>query len=130
MKSTRAFSGLIVAGIVCAGVGFPFLVTADKTVPQSYVADPTVYKLIGENETFRVVLATWKPGQRDAYHSHSELVAYRLTDCKGRGYKADGTVAGEGENKAGSLRFQKPVASHSVENTGSAECRVLIVERK
>jgi len=120
----------IALGIICGAMGLPVGASADGTAPLSHLADPKVYKLIGENETFRVVLATWKPGQRDAYHSHSELVAYRLTDCKGRGYKADGTVAGEGNNKAGSLRFQKPVASHSVENIGSAECRVLIVERK
>jgi hypothetical protein len=130
MRSKCALRTLTVASIICAAVAVTTAATADGTAPLSYIADPAVYKLLGENETFRVVLATWKPGQRDAYHSHSELVAYRLTDCKGRGYRSDGTVAGEGDNKLGSLRFQKAVASHSVENIGSTECRVLIVERK
>jgi hypothetical protein len=39
-------------------------------------------------------------------------------------------MAGESENKAGSVILQKLIASHSVENIGSTDCQVLIVERK
>lgn len=130
MKTTRRLGNTIWIGVACAMSGLSTGALADGDAPLSYKADPAVYKLLGENETFRVVLATWKPGQRDAYHSHSEQVAYRLTDCHGRMYKADGSVGGEGSPKAGSIAFRKPVTSHSVQNTGTTECRVLIVERK
>ena len=120
---------LLAAGIVCGGLGIPVLATADDA-PLSYVADPGVYKLLAENELFRVVLATWKPGQRDTYHSHSANAAYRLGDCKVRVYGPDGKVTREGEAKAGTVNLQTPISSHSLENISSHECQVLIVERK
>lgn len=53
-------------------------------VPLSHEADPDVYRVIAENENFRVIVATWQPGQQDAPHSHPANAAYRLTDCKNR----------------------------------------------
>jgi hypothetical protein len=106
------------------------LAAAAQAVPLSYQADPSVYKLLSENEQFRVILATWKPGQKDIAHSHSAAVAYRLTDCKARVYGADGKVEREGEGKSGTAVIQGPVAAHSLENIGTAECQILIVERK
>lgn len=35
-----------------------------KDAPPSYKAFPEVYKLVGESDQFRVIEATWKPGQR------------------------------------------------------------------
>jgi len=40
------------------------------------------------------------------------------------------TVGGDTVAKAGTVNFNPPTPSHSAENTGSAECRQLIVERK
>lgn len=99
-------------------------------VPMSHVAEPGVYKVLAENDKFRVVLATWKPGQRDAFHSHPANAAYRLTDCKNKIYKPDGSLARSGEVKAGSVILQEPVVSHSFENVSDKECQTLIVERK
>jgi beta-alanine degradation protein BauB len=129
MNTNRNTRTLIAIGIVCGGLGVP-AVAAAEDVPLSYVADPGVYKLLAENELFRVVLATWKPGQRDAFHSHSANAAYRLLNCRNRAYGPDGKVTGEGESKAGSVILQNPIAKHSVENIGSTDCQVLIVERK
>ena len=102
--------------------------TAD--VPLSHVAEPGVYKVIAENDKFRVVLATWQPGQRDAYHSHPANAAYRLTDCKNKVFKPDGTVTRGGEVKAGTVILQESVASHSFQNDSDKVCQTLIVERK
>jgi len=129
MNTNRNIKTLLAAGILCGGLGVPILATADD-VPLSYVADPTVYKLLAENELFRVVLATWKPGQRDTYHSHSANAAYRLGDCKVRAYGPDGKMTFEGDTKAGTVNLQKQIPSHSVENISPKECQVLIVERK
>lgn len=106
------------------------LAVAAQTTPLSYQADPAVYKLVAENDQFRVILGTWKPGQKDVAHSHSPSAAYRLTDCKARIYGADGKIAGEGEGKSGTAVMQAAIASHSLENIGTTDCQVLIVERK
>lgn len=98
--------------------------------PASYTADSAVYKLLSENEYFRVIEATWKPGQRDAWHSHAGvLTSYRLTDCQVRGYAPDGKTL-ERTVKAGSVGYNPVIASHSVENIGKTTCHMIIVERK
>ena len=129
MNIKRNIRGLITASVVCGGFGIPGIVSAADS-PLSFVADPSVYKVIGEDELFRVVLATWKPGQRDKAHSHPANVAYRLGDCKIRVYGPDGKMTSESEPKAGSVNLQKPIPAHSLENISSKECQVLIVERK
>ena len=115
-------------------VGFGFLwESADaraEEVPLSHVADPNVYSLIAENENFRVIVATWQPGQQDAFHSHPANAAYRLTDCKNRILKGDGSIAREGDVKAGSVVLQDPVAGHSFKNMSDQVCQTLIVESK
>jgi hypothetical protein len=129
MNTNCNIKTLLAAGIIFGGLCVPVLATADDA-PLSYVADPGVYKLLAENELFRVVLATWKPGQRDTYHSHSANAAYRLGDCKVRVYGPDGKVTREAEAKAGTVNLQAPIPSHSLQNISSHECQVLIVERK
>jgi predicted metal-dependent enzyme (double-stranded beta helix superfamily) len=99
-------------------------------VPLSHEADPDVYRVIAENENFRVIVATWQPGQQDAPHSHPANAAYRLTDCKNRIFKLDGSIAREGEVKAGSVVLQDPVPGHSFKNMSDNVCQTLIVESK
>lgn len=103
---------------------------AAQDAPLSYLAAPAVYKLLAEDANFRVILATWQPGQKDVQHSHSATAAYRLTDCSTRATGADGKVLGEGSAKAGTAALQGTINSHSLENIGTAECRILLVERK
>ncbi|GAB4486214.1 MAG: hypothetical protein OHK006_13740 [Thermodesulfovibrionales bacterium] len=89
-----------------------------------------MYKVIAENEHFRVIISTWKPGQRDAMHSHEcTLVGYRLTDCNLTVYTPDGKTTAR-EAKAGQALFNPVIAAHSVENIGSSECQLVIVEKK
>ena len=101
-----------------------------QTAPAASQASPDIYKVLAENDQFRITLATWKPGEKDSQHSHPSSAAYRLTDCKLRVTAGDGRVLAEGEQKAGGAMLQGPVPSHGVENIGSADCQVLIVERK
>jgi hypothetical protein len=111
----------------------PFIFAAAaiaQTVPLSFKASPDVYKVLAENEQFRVIQATWKPGQKDIQHSHPAVAAYRLTDCTTRITGADGKVLAEGTGKAGAAVLQDAIGSHSLENTGTADCQILLVERK
>ena len=131
MKSERnILLSLSASLVVAAGLATPVPVLAQNP-PPSYIAAPDVYKLIAENDQFRVILATWKPGQRDAWHSHAgPLAAYRLaTDCKARIHTPDGKIR-DVSGKAGEVNFNPSVASHSYENVETTECRSLLVERK
>ena len=101
-----------------------------QPVPLSYQASPDVYKLLAEDANFRVILATWPAGQKDLQHSHSATAAYRLTDCTARIFGPDGKVLGEGFGKAGTVVLQAAIGSHALENIGTGECRILLVERK
>ena len=130
MKSGRKLLLSLSASLVAAGgLCTPGPVQA-QNAPPSYVAAPDVYKLLGENDQFRVILSTWKPGQRDAWHSHlGPATVYRLADCKWRIHTPDGKVQ-ERSGKRGEVSFNAIIPSHSFENVGTTECTSLIVERK
>lgn len=101
-----------------------------QDAPLSYVAAPEVYKLLGENDQFRVIHQSIKPGHRDAWHSHSALAVYRLTDCTTRLHYPDGKATPPTTRKAGGVAFLPAQASHSLENLGTNVCEGLIIERK
>ena len=121
-------SATVIAVLACIGLATPSAVLAQNVAP-SYKASPDVYKLLAENDQFRVILQTSKPGQRDAFHSHSALVSYRLSDCTSRLHLPDGKHT-DSVRKRGEVSFLPTVASHSFENTGKTDCEGLIVERK
>jgi len=99
------------------------------TILPSYKASPDIYKVLSENEFFRVILATWKPGQGDNWHMHEgTLVNYRLTDCKLKPTFPSGKTEIR-EQKKGGVGYN-PAVTHRVQNVGDNECVLLIVERK
>jgi hypothetical protein len=72
-----------------------------QTAPPTYQADPGVYKVIFEDQNFRVMEGTWKKGERDKAHSHPvPSVGYALTDCVIRIHQPDGKTR-DITNKAG-----------------------------
>ena len=101
-----------------------------QAAPRSFAASPEVYKVIAENEQYRVIEATWKPGQRDAWHSHGPVVAsYALTPCKFRLHTPDGKFT-ESEGTPGRARITSVAPSHSFENVGKTECKSIHFEPK
>ena len=118
--------------ILAAGLAAPLACAAQggaQSAPHSFVASPDIYKVVAENEQYRIVAVTWKPGQRDQQHSHPVAGVYYVTDCHLRGYGPDGKSR-EGQRKAGSATVNKPVQSHAVENIGQSECRLVMFEQK
>ena len=102
---------------------------SDQTYQDAVTALPDVYKVIAESGDLRMVLATWKPGQRDAMHRHPALVSYALTNCeKMRVFFPDGTSA-EWSRPAGNPGQQESTV-HSIANEGDAVCQNLFVEHK
>ncbi len=101
-----------------------------QTAPPSQQGDPDVYKVIFEDQYFRVIEALRKKGVHDEVHGHPvPSVVYFLTDCTTKQYGSDGKVV-EGTRKAGDVISNPVIASHTAENTGPADCRQLFVERK
>lgn len=120
----------LIAGCAAAMLASAALPAAAQTAPVSHVASPGIYKVLQENNELRVVLATWKPGQRDEMHSHPVNATYALTACQVRLYGPDGKVLGESKRPQGSALIQSTIAAHSLENIGTSDCQILIVERK
>jgi hypothetical protein len=102
---------------------------AAQVAPRSFVASPDVYKVVAENEQYLVIEVTWKPGQRDQFHSHPVAGTYWLTDCAVRVHAPDGTFQ-ESSRTAGRAGVQSPIASHSFENISKADCRLIMFEPK
>lgn len=121
---------ILIASVVVAANALTALPVHAQTAPLSNVASPDVYKVLKENAELRMVLATWKPGQRDELHSHPVTATYALTPCRARLYGADGKVLGEPVMPQGTSVLQPVIAAHSFENIGASECQILIIERK
>jgi hypothetical protein len=120
----------MLAGSFVAGVAFKAYSDAGPaSAPLSYIADPQTYHLLKENDQFRVIMAKRPPGHKDAWHSHSALALYSLTDCQGHLFSADGKVI-DVKSKAGTVILNPATPSHTADNTGTTECDQLIVERK
>jgi hypothetical protein len=103
---------------------------AAQDSPPSYQADPTVYKVIFEDQNFRVIAGTWKRGTTDKPHSHPvPFVVYALNDCTLRLHNPDGTDR-EAKNKAGTAFAGPTTSSHTAENVGESDCQAIFVERK
>jgi hypothetical protein len=101
-----------------------------QTVEPSYKADPSVYKVIFENDQFRVIESVRKKGVHDKPHSHPlPSVVINLTDCKTKLYAAGGKTI-ERDSKADTAGAVPIVASHSAENIGNADCKQVFVEKK
>jgi hypothetical protein len=89
-----------------------------------------VYKVIFEDENFRVIAATWKKGAHDKDHSHPlPSVGYAVTDCALKVMAPDGKSR-DVNSKAGSANAVPTTQSHHAENVGASDCQVVFVERK
>jgi hypothetical protein len=101
-----------------------------QNAPPTYQGDPSVYKVIFEDQNFRVIETLRKKGVHDKSHSHPvPSVVYNLTDCKTKLYGADGKTR-ETERKAGTADAVPVIASHSAENVGNADCKQIFFEKK
>ena len=119
----RSISGLVVAALLIGSA-------AAEGAPPSYQADPSTYKVIFEDQNFRVIEATWKKGATDKPHSHSlPFVTYALDDCTVRIHNPDGTSR-DLKNQTGVANTGPITVSHTAENIGNSDCRALLIERK
>ena len=100
-----------------------------QTAPLSIAASPEIYKVVAENEKYRVIAVTWAPGQKDAMHSHPDSAVYVLTDCSLRYTLPNGSTR-VGSPPAGYAAVQAPIEAHAVENVGKSDCKLIMFEPK
>ena len=82
---------------------------AAQNAPPTFRADPSVYKLLYEDQNIRVISATWAKGVHDKPHSQLlPSVAHALDDCTLRLYAPDGKTR-DITSKAGS-EMEVPIA--------------------
>ena len=103
-----------------------------QNAPPSYEGDPDVYKVIFEDQNFRVIDSIRKKGVHDKLHSHPvPSIVYYPTECTSVVYGPDGKPTGSPSVvKAGTARAVPINSGHSVENVGPQDCHALFVERK
>jgi hypothetical protein len=101
-----------------------------QNAPPTFQGDPDVYKVIFEDQNFRVIAATWKKGVHDKAHSHPvPSVIYALNDCLIRIHAPDGKTR-DITDKAGTAMAVPITPSHTAENVGASDCQAIFVERK
>jgi hypothetical protein len=101
-----------------------------QNAPPTFQGDPDVYKVIFEDQNFRVIETVRKKGVHDKIHGHPvPSIVYHVTDCDTRLYASDGKTT-DSHSKAGSANAVPVIASHSAENIGPADCRQIFVEHK
>ena len=121
--------------IASAVLGMSAMITssiAADNAPTANMASPGIYEVLAENDQFRVIEATWQPGQEDNFHSHpADRVSLYRTDCKLQLTSTDGSSR-IAEPKAGTAKARtgKPVKSHKAKNIGDQVCVIRIVELK
>ena len=103
-----------------------------QNAPPSYEGDPDVYKVIFEDQNFRVIDSIRKKGVHDKLHSHPvPSIVYYLNECTSVVYGPDGKPTGSPSVvKAGTARAVPINPGHSVENVDPEDCHALFVERK
>lgn len=115
--------------IACGVALFYASIAYTQEPPESHVASPEIYKVLAEDEKFRIIEATWKPGQRDVLHSHPTAYQYHVNDCSMRITMADGSSR-VANPKRGTSRIAEPVVSHYAENVGASDCTIVFFEPK
>src|SRR5262245_50499039 len=103
-----------------------------QNAPPSYQEDPDVYKVIFEDQNFRVIDSLRKNGVHDTVHSHPvPSIVYHVTDCTSLLYGPDGKpTPSPTDGKAGTAFAVPVISAHSAENIGPEACHQIFVERK
>ena len=92
-------------------------------------ASPDNFKLLLENDRVRVLEYTLKPGSKDQLHTHPPKSSYIVTGGKLKVYKMNGETEIFDE-EAGTASWMDHVGEHYVENIGTTEIKIILIEVK
>ncbi|HEX9136032.1 MAG TPA: hypothetical protein VF905_03695 [Nitrospirota bacterium] len=85
-------------------------------------------KVLFENDRVRVLDVQHQPGGKEPMHAHPAYVAYSFTNATAKTTFPDGKTVVK-DRKAGTATWGDPV-THSVENVGTTEFHMLVIELK
>jgi len=106
-----------------------FLLTAQSVFAQDPLkAAPKAFKEKLDNAQVNVLEYSSKPGEKEAMHSHPDILIYVIHGGKLKSTNADGQSQVI-EYKTGDVVW-RPAMSHSIENVGTTELKALLVEVK
>ena len=106
-----------------------FMCAAIPALAQDPVkAAPQAFKEILNNSEVRVLEYSSTPGQKEAMHSHPDVLLYVIQGGKLKSTAPDGTSK-EIEYKTGDIQWRKAV-THTGENVGTTEMKSLLIEVK
>ena len=92
-------------------------------------ANPSIFKLLLENEHVRVLEYTLAPGERDQWHTHPPKVSYVLSGGTLEVFLEDGTSF-KADEVTGTASWAGYRGKHYVRNVGTTPVRILLVEDK
>ena len=90
-------------------------------------SNPSLYRVVMENDRVRVLEYRDRPGDRTTPHEHSDSVMITLSAFERRLHQGDRTL--DVSLEAGEARWN-PAQRHAGENIGTTETHVLFVELK
>ena len=121
----------IACRMVCGSLGAVLLLAflSHQATPQDPVkVAPDVYRVLLNNDQVRVLEVRMKPGASSPMHSHPAHVIYGMSEGRVRFTTPNGEPF-EAAIKPGETAWHE-AELHSVENIGTTEARVLVVEMK
>ena len=89
---------------------------------------PNDVKVLVDNDQVRVLDVLHQPGVKEPMHSHPAYVSVYLSAARVKVTTPDGKTV-EKDRKAGDVAYSGPV-THALENTGTADQHVIVIELK
>ncbi len=87
----------------------------------------SIYRLVDENDNFRVLDVTLEPGEKDEVHAHPASVIYALGPASGTWHQ-EGQEPKAQVFRPGSAVYLEPTDAISLENTGQRQIRLIMFE--
>lgn len=119
----------IINVLACAVIALAIFPASARVFAQDPVkVAPHAFTERLHNDRVRVLEYSSKPGDKEAMHSHSDLVLYIIQGGKFKTTAPDGTSK-EVEYKTGDVIWRGAL-NHSGENVGTTEIKGLLIELK
>jgi hypothetical protein len=117
----------VALGALIASLGFAFGSGSAMAQDVAAVAPKNV-KVLVDNDRVRILEVLDKPGEKEPMHAHPDFVTVGLGNTRIKVTTPDGKVV-EKDRKFGDAIYSGAV-THAVENVGTADFHVILIELK
>lgn len=119
---SRHLAGILVGALLGASIVPAF-------AQDAVVASPSVYKVLAENDSIRVIQGTYQPGETENWHGHPPYFLY-IVDSGRIQVESEGKEPKVYDVKSGQNLMSPHVGKHRGTNLGTEPLRLLIIELK